>query len=204
MKKKSLTKRQQQAIETKNIIYNAAIELMDAEGFDNITIADISEKAGVSVGSFYHYFKSKHDILAEIFHKGDEYFLENVKGKLKSRTSRDKILEFFEHYARFNVLTTVETASQLYNPKVKFFIEKNRPMISLIEEIIQEGVDSGQLITHWDVWELVRMLIIFSRGIVFDWSLHDGDYDLEETMNSYMRLFVEALLPNAPSDCPDR
>ena len=42
MEKKKLTKRQEQAIETKNRIYTTAIELMDKRGFENITIADIS------------------------------------------------------------------------------------------------------------------------------------------------------------------
>ena len=61
MAKQANTKRQEQARETKNRIYNSAIELMEKEGFDNITIADIREKAGVSVGAFYHYFASKND-----------------------------------------------------------------------------------------------------------------------------------------------
>ena len=78
MTKKTLTKRQEKAIETKNRIYNAAINLMDRKGFEKITITDISKKAGVSVGAFYHYFKSKNDILAEIFRKADEYFSTQV------------------------------------------------------------------------------------------------------------------------------
>lgn len=193
MKQKKITKRQQQAIETKNLIYNAAIELMDAEGFDNITIAEISEKAGVSVGSFYHYFQSKHDILAEIFHKGDEFFLENVAGQLKGETAREKVLEFFDYYARFNILTTVDTTQQLYNPKVKFFTVEDRPMVSLLKTIITEGMAAGELKQDREVFDTVKMLFIFARGIVFDWSLHDGDYDLREVMGDYMKSFVETL-----------
>lgn len=193
MKQKKMTKRQQQAIETKNIIYNAAIELMDAEGFDNITIAEISERAGVSVGSFYHYFQSKHDILAEIFHKGDEFFLENVADQLKAESARGRIIEFFDFYARFNELTTVDTTQQLYNPKVKFFTEEDRPMVSLLKAIITEGIAAGELKNDRDVKAKVKMLFIFARGIVFDWSLHDGDYDLRTVMREYMTTFVETL-----------
>ena len=46
---KPLTKRKERAIVTKNRIYNAAIEIMDRKGFEKLTIADISKKAGVSV-----------------------------------------------------------------------------------------------------------------------------------------------------------
>jgi TetR/AcrR family transcriptional regulator, fatty acid metabolism regulator protein len=78
-----LTKRQEQAIEIKNRIYTAAIKLIDKRRFENITIADISEKSEVSVGAFYHYFSSKNDILAKIFNQVDEYFSTIVTSGLK-------------------------------------------------------------------------------------------------------------------------
>lgn len=185
-----MTKRQQQAIATKNTIYNAAIELMDADGFDNITIADISKKAGVSVGSFYHYFGSKHEILAEIFRKADEYFLEEVEDKLHGTTAADRVIEFFDHYAHFNIITSVDTTKQLFNPKVKFFLDETRPMIALLKTIISRGIETGELDTEGDVDDMVRMLFMFARGIVFDWSLRDGNYDLRKAMREYMARFV--------------
>ena len=192
MKKEKLTKRAQQALVTKSTIYTAAIELMEAEGFENMTVADISERAGVSVGAFYHYFESKHSILAEIFHKGDEYFQENVEGKLKETDSRKRIVEFFQHYSKFNVLTTVETTRQLFIPKITFFTEENRPMVILLKSIVEEGINSGEIDSGRTVDEIVRMLFVFARGIVFDWSLHNGDFDLEATMYDYMSVFVWA------------
>ena len=61
------------------------IELIDKRRFENITIADISEKSEVSVGAFYHYFSSKNDILAEIFNQVDEYFSTVVISGLKNK-----------------------------------------------------------------------------------------------------------------------
>jgi TetR/AcrR family transcriptional regulator, fatty acid metabolism regulator protein len=74
MTNRPITKRQEQALETKERIYSAAIDLMDREGFENITIADISKKAGVSVGAFYHYFTSKNDIQQRYFTKQTNTF----------------------------------------------------------------------------------------------------------------------------------
>ncbi len=191
--KQKLTKRQQQALETRNTIYNAAITLLNEEGFENITISDISERAGVSVGAFYHHFETKYDILGEIFRKGDQYFLENVADKLTAPTAKDRIVEYFEHYARYNILTTVNMTRQLFNAKVKFFVVKDRPMHSILERVIREGVESGEILCGKDPEEIVRMLFIFARGIVFNWSLLDGEYNLEETMRNYIRLLVVTL-----------
>ena len=65
--KKRLTKRQIQANDTRNRVYKTALELMETKGLNNTSIEEISMKAGVSVGTFYNYFKSKDDILVDIY-----------------------------------------------------------------------------------------------------------------------------------------
>jgi TetR/AcrR family fatty acid metabolism transcriptional regulator len=193
MPKKSITKRQVQALETKNRIYTAAINLMDRKGFENITIADISKKAGVSVGAFYHYFNSKHDILAEIFRKADEYFSTEVKFELRKESIPEQIVEYFDHYARFNLASGVEITQQLFNPKIKFFIEKGRPMQTILQELIRKGQEKKEIRADADPEELARFLFVMARGVVFEWSLYEGRYNLEATMHKYMEILVSTL-----------
>jgi TetR/AcrR family fatty acid metabolism transcriptional regulator len=193
MAKKALTKRQEQAIETRKRIYNAAIDLMDHKGFENLTIVDISEKAGVSVGAFYHYFDSKNDILAEIFRKADDYFSNEVVLGKTGESIPEQILEFFDHYAKFNIMSGVEMTQQLFNPKVKFFIMKGRPMLIMLEDLIRQGQERGEIKSESAPGEVVRFLLMMARGIVFDWSLHDGHYDLETAMRENMAILVSTL-----------
>jgi len=193
MTNKSITKRQEQALETKDRIYSAAIDLMDREGFENITIADISKKAGVSVGAFYHYFTSKNDILADIFHKVDEYFSSQVISGLNKGTTPEKIIEYFDYYAKFSMRSGVELTQQLFKPQIKFFVEKNRPMVTLLEDLIQEGQRKKEIRADESPEELARFLIIMARGIVFDWSVSDGSYDLEPMMHKYIENLVSTL-----------
>jgi TetR/AcrR family fatty acid metabolism transcriptional regulator len=190
MAKKNMTMRREKAIATKNRIYTAAIDLMDRKGFENITIADISKKAGVSVGAFYHYFKSKNDILAEIFRKADEYFSTQVVARLKKRSIPDRIVEYFDHYAKFNVATGVETTIQLYNPTIKFFIQENRPMLTILHDLVEEGQRKKEIRKDTSPQELVRLLFILARGVVFEWSLYEGRYDLEAVMHKYIEILV--------------
>ena len=193
MRNRSITKRQEQALETKERIYSAAIDLMDQEGFENITIADISKKAGVSVGAFYHYFTSKNDILAEIFHKADEFFSTQVVSGLKMGSTPEKIVEYFDYYAKFNLRSGVELTQQIFNPKIKFFIKKDRPMLTILEDLIQEGQEKKEIKADDDPEELSRFLFVMARGIVFEWSIYDGSYDLEAQMHKYMGSLVSTL-----------
>jgi len=187
MQRKKLTGRQAQAIKTRNKIYNIAFDLMEKKGFGNITIEEISRKAGVSVGAFYHYFRSKNDILVEIYHRADEYFEENVANKLESDRATDRIVEYFIHYARYSSRTGIEFSKHLYNTDNKFFIQKDRFMLKVLEDILTDGQGSGEIRTDMDASEIADELFIFVRGIMFDWCLYDGAYDLESRMASAVR-----------------
>lgn len=187
---KALTKRQKRAIESRNRIYSAAIQLMDHKGFENLTIAEISRHAGVSVGAFYHYFDSKHDILEEIFRKADQYFESEVAPTLSDDDVPSEIIDYFCHYARFNERSGVDMVRQLFNTKIRIFVRETRPLLSLLRELIRAGQENGQISASRTPEELTRSLFYMARGIVFDWSLHDGGYDLETTMRREISMLV--------------
>lgn len=190
MEKQKLTNRQIQALATKNKIYQIAIELMEKKGYENIKIEDICKKAGVSVGSFYSYFKSKDDILIEIFKRADVYFENEVENKLSNINALDQIVEFFTYYANYNEAVGIDTMKRLYNFNNKMFITKGRYMQTLLQDIITNGQDKGEISHNMTVNEISEYLFIAARGIAYDWCLHDGKYDIKEFMYNYFKNLV--------------
>lgn len=67
------TPRQQRGINTKNKIIKAAFKLFAQKGIHGTNSKEIAEKAEVSIGSFYSYFKNKKTLLLEML----EDYLEN-------------------------------------------------------------------------------------------------------------------------------
>jgi AcrR family transcriptional regulator len=51
---------------TRSRLLGAAKEIFEENGFLEARISDISERAGLSHGSFYHYFESKEEIFREV------------------------------------------------------------------------------------------------------------------------------------------
>jgi AcrR family transcriptional regulator len=49
-------------------LLDAAVSLFAANGFDATSVQEIVERAAVTKGAMYHYFKSKDDLLYEIYH----------------------------------------------------------------------------------------------------------------------------------------
>lgn len=186
MVKKKLTFRQAQAIKTRKKIYDVSIELMDKNGFDATTIEEISKKAGVSVGAFYHYFKSKNDIFFEIYKKHDEYFENEVVQHLTQENSFDQIITFFKYYAMYNKNDGLEFVRQLYNSQNKFFIDHGRYMYVLLEKIIANGQEKNEIIKDLTAENISDYLFIMARGIVYDWCLHEASYDLVEMMEKQL------------------
>lgn len=186
------TKRALQAEETKKKISNTALELMEKKGLENITIQDINEHAGVSVGTFYHYYKTKEDVFFELYRKADEHFEEKITPLLfgTDMTVIDRVLLFFREYAKFNINNGLEYVSQLYNTKNKFFISRDRYMLDLLHRIIAEGQEKGEIKAEFNPEDIMEDLFIVSRGIVFDWCLHDGAYDLTEKMHIHLERHI--------------
>jgi AcrR family transcriptional regulator len=61
--KENLQVRKQQLV--RHAIYDAAIDLFAVKGFDETTVEEIAQAAGVSRRSFFRYFASKDDLLAQ-------------------------------------------------------------------------------------------------------------------------------------------
>ncbi len=52
-----LSKQQLKSRETKERIFQAARRILQKSSYENLSIKNICEEAGVSNGSFYHHFK---------------------------------------------------------------------------------------------------------------------------------------------------
>lgn len=180
-----VTNRKLQAQATYEKIYNTAMSLVEKKGFNNITVKEICEKAGVAVGTFYNYFNSKDDILYEIFNKADNFFLHTVANRIEGENAKEKIINFFIHYAEYCKRDKFDQLKQIYNTSNPMFIKKGRYMQEVLKKVVEEGIERGEICTDMSPDEVVRFLFIALRGVIFDWCLHDGGYDLTQFAKDY-------------------
>ena len=93
----STSKRGDQRVErTKHALGAAIIELMLERHFDEITVQDVLDRAGVGRATFYAHFRNKRDL----FLSANERFLESVERWLDRPANGTRIVpvtEFFEH-----------------------------------------------------------------------------------------------------------
>lgn len=58
---------QERSIKKKNLIKNSALHLFSTNGYHRTSSNEIAKHAGVSIGTFYSYYKDKYELFSELF-----------------------------------------------------------------------------------------------------------------------------------------
>lgn len=193
--KPKLTMRKQQALATKEKIFNTAFRLITEKGFDNITVEQICNESGVAKGSFYHYFSSKDDIVIETYKIVDKKYSDEVLELPPDTSCFEKILATVGFQAKYANEKGVAFVQQIYKSQLEsgtnFFISKERPYFKILKEIIEDGIKKNEIKTELSAMELTRWIVSLSRGITYDWCLHNGNYDIESAMDRVFRIIIK-------------
>ena len=178
---KNLTKRDQQAIETRLNIIKSSMELFKDTDYNSVTIKDISERAEVSVGAIYHHFNSKEDIINSVYAELD-YLLDEVYENDSDKGALENIFELISYQVNFveqhglNIAKQVFT-NQMFN-KHKSIIDKSRIFYQLVLAEVTRGLETKEINAQLSPEDLTDMILRLSRGIIYDWCLHEGEYSL--------------------------
>ncbi len=192
---KDLTSRAKQAVATKTKIYKCGIRLVEQHGYDNITIEQIARKANVSVGTYYHYFPSKFDLLVEFYRQGDLFFKAQISELLcRYSNCAERITAYFALYAQLAMDNGIEMVRKLYVPTNTMFLTQGRIMQDLLTEILQQGQENGELTDQVAAEALTEKLFVVARGVIFDWCLRNGKNDLVGDMKEFIDSLAKTYL----------
>lgn len=189
-----MTSRDIKAMETREKIYQASLRVLEKKGFQDLKISDICKEAGVSVGSFYHYYTSKDDVIFSHYARFDDFFLEKTDA-VRGDSAFSRILCFFELYCDFLLSLSLELNKQWFAPSSKLDIPKERYTYELLSRLIRDGQGSGEVDAAMAAEDIVQELMLFARGVVLDWLYQNGNYDLRQKMSHIMSRVLSLYLP---------
>lgn len=192
--KKSIS-RKEKANQTRTRLFRCAHDLLREKDFDDITIREIVEAAGVSTGTFYLYFSSKLDVYYQTYEIADKYFEEEVAPTLTQPQAKARILAFFDCYATYNTqVSGLRLTKLLYNSDNKYFNrQSDSGMMSILCNLVEKGMDSDELSSTQSVTEIADTLMVAVRGLVYHWCSCDGKYDLNQRMEKFVSFLLKGL-----------
>ena len=192
---RELSRQQMKSKETKARIFKAAKDILRKKGYEELSIKNICEEAGVSNGSFYHHFKTKDDLLS--------YYIEEQPGinpdlselPADAKDAKETIIYVYINYVRYCKELGVEFMSNYYTPKnqsLNPLIRTERPYpIVTVQNYIRKCIDAGIIAPKLSLDALstdIRMIVI---GIVFEWCLKQGKADFEENMRRSLKIYLD-------------
>jgi len=190
-----MSKVKQKQIKRRSEIIEAAIPLLNSVPFDELSVNDICEAAGISVGSFYHYFTKKSDLLVGLLGLIDDYMETEAFPQLHKDDELEN-LKIFAHYWALHVELNGIERSKLVSSVLPANIDhcgQKRSAVNKIEEMVTRGQQKGQITCMYDVATLTEYFLLALRGVTTDWSRHDGSYSVVEKMDAYVDFWLKAI-----------
>lgn len=138
-----------------NDIIEKAAKILAKKGYDNTSVSDIIKKVGIAKGTFYHYFKSKDELLEVII----ERILKDIWDKLdvivedKDMDAIEKVFGFFGVFRTFTEGREkfIEDIHKQENAHIHLKLEnKMYPVITpKFEKIVRQGLKEGVFDTKY-------------------------------------------------------
>jgi AcrR family transcriptional regulator len=195
--------RSRKGAQTRARLLEAAKEIFEEQGFLDARISDIGERAGMSHGSFYHYFDSKEQVFREVAEAVDERQAAPLAGVVLARSStatpaerlREALGQYLESYRDdARIMAVIEQVSR-YDEHVNavlFARHKNQTeqMADSIRELQRRGMADPQLDPAIAATALAAMSTRFAEMLL---SQGFVKCSVDKAADQLTRMFVNAL-----------
>ena len=192
-----LTKQQLKSQETKRKIFRAAKHILQKKGYEQLSIKNICEEAGVSNGSFYHHFKTKDDLLSYYIEEQPSINPDLLETPANPEEAKQAIIYVYLNYVHYCQNLGIEFMANYYTPKnqsLNPLIWSDRPYpIVTVSEYLRKAIHAGVVspsVELDDITTDIRMIVI---GNVFEWCLKNGETDFEGNMKRSLERYLDGL-----------
>ncbi|MFC1713179.1 TetR/AcrR family transcriptional regulator [Candidatus Poribacteria bacterium] len=184
-------------------ILQAAEKLFAEKGFDAARVDDIAEKAGVNKALIYYYFKSKRDVLDQLFNNLVEELLKVVHDSLEQHANFESVEDMAQELgAYYDFMESKEDTIRIMMMESLKGSEGSPPLFKLSElttgeageEIMkmfeERGISVDVDMDEARIGDFFTGMIPMLNFIVYrhDWSKHFG-IDPAELKQKFFRIF---------------
>lgn len=192
-----LSKQQRKSKETKERIFQAAKRILQKSGYEELSIKNICEEAGVSNGSFYHHFKTKDDLLSYYIEDQPSIDPDRLELPKNKEDAKETIIHVYLNYVKYCKELGVEFMAGYYtphnqalNPTIR--TERSYPIVT-VQHYLERALEANAIQLNLKIEEIttdIRMIVI---GNVFEWAMRNGDADFEGNMRRSLSHYLDSI-----------
>lgn len=120
-----------------DVILSTTLSLLARKGYENTTINDIADTAGISRGLLHYYFKDKEDLAAKALTFGFGPMWDNSIGKIQSARSPVQLVDSMIDVLKENIRQNPDFTALLF----EMWVSGRRSTV--IRKVFNEGVDEA-------------------------------------------------------------
>ncbi|MBR6950170.1 MAG: TetR/AcrR family transcriptional regulator [Oscillospiraceae bacterium] len=198
MERTETTPESPEKLPTKEFIRECAFDLFREKGYDNVSVANICAKAGISRSAFYYYFKTKSQVMGSLFSDLIPDNLELIKKKQEEEDEweflwwfmclyADRCLALGKNLLAVFMMVSLKDRLQPFLPydTLRFF--------NILDETVKKGQKTGRFGNKWLYKYIVSAIRSIYLGVTFDWcnAAEHGDFDYKRAMELELRSLLE-------------
>lgn len=169
----------------RNLVISIALKMFADQGYENVSVDDIIAEAGISKGTFYHYFQGKDEIVASIVQGQNEVIQAwSARSPLKIKTLEGHINRLFLDLSS-NIMKHPKIIRSLFTLAVH-----HEPVKQTQKQ--QHRLLYDSLLRWLPDENKVELLVSTYYGTVMLWSLRETD-DLVQMMKARLATLWEGL-----------
>jgi AcrR family transcriptional regulator len=167
----------------------AAIQLIARQGYTKTTLAQVGKEAGYSGGLVSHHFGSKEGLLRELVGRiASRFYGDQIQPATEGRaglaalaaTADTYLNELVVREDRMRALYVLMGEALGPVPEIdEVFAELNKSFRKTARDLIQEGMDRGEIRRDLDPDAEAGLFVGMLRGVAAQWIADPGCFDLD-------------------------
>ncbi|MGG6432254.1 TetR/AcrR family transcriptional regulator [Anoxybacillus sp. D401a] len=185
-----MMKRERQKKQTRILLQQTALQLFQKQGYEQTTVLQITNEAGVAKGTFFNYFRTKEEVLHSVFFSHIERICEKMMND--NNDWRQKIDRVFYELATMHEQLGREVAKavlHIYTGKTK---EGHclAPLHDVLTRLFEEGKRSGHVRAKQSAAALAHIAMQLYVGALHLWMFSYVTESLATFMTNAWNMFA--------------
>jgi AcrR family transcriptional regulator len=185
----------------KKKLLTATAKLLRSHGYEALTVRNICKEADFPIGAFYRYFTGKDELVTFYFFEGFRLYVEKNQDHDDFSDPRKAIINAIVFFADYFQSMGLEFISSCFSPKnqsLDMIHIKNVATQKQGEDYfltqLQALQEQRMIRKNCDIQELHEELNVIIDGIIFNWCLKKGAYDLPAMVKKMCTSYLNSYL----------
>jgi len=184
-------------------ILQSAVQLFLGEGYEATSVNDICKHAGVSKGSFYHYFETKQVLFLSLMENWSSRVMQSVLGEpiTEDSNAKDVLIQMpyqfnmaFAAVPRGFPMLVDFWRQAMADPAIwKTAVEPYRYFMGFFMRIIEAGQQDGSIRKDIDSEIMARLLVSVAMGYLLEAAFDQEKADWSAITSEGLRLLLEGI-----------